>query len=181
MDHVVVPLDASHANAAAKLAAELGESTSSAVSPTGRWHLTLASFEGIPPAAVRSVVEDVAARTQPFVVHAHGYGLFVGGKPDGLVLHVPVVRGPRLEALRVDLHGSLVDVGARIAPWLGPDNWSPHITLIDRRPDDLDVANLVALVLRRHHPSWQIPVGELAVSTDDGAGRRWDRVAMRAP
>jgi 2'-5' RNA ligase len=181
MDHVVVPLDASHANAAARLAAELGESTSSTASPTVRWHLTLASFEGVPPAAVRSVVEEVAVRTPPFVAHAHGYGLFVAGKPDGLVLHVPVVRGPRLEALRVDLHRSLTDVGARVAPWLSAENWSPHITLIDRRLEDLDVAHLVALVLRRHHPSWQIPVGELAVSTDDGAGRRWDRIGMRAP
>jgi 2'-5' RNA ligase len=180
MDHVVVPLDASHANAAANLAAELGDPTTSATTSTSRWHVTLASFEGVSPATARSVVESVAARTEPFVAHAHGYGLFVGGRPDGLVLHVPVVRGPRLEALRVDLHRSLVDVGARIAPWLGPDNWSPHITLIDRVLADPDAARVVAFVLRRHHPSWQIPVGELAVSTDDTAGRRWDRVGMRA-
>ncbi len=168
MEHVVSPLDLMHARAAGDLASGLVGPSGHRTAATPPWHITVASFEPVSPSVSRQVVAAVAARTDPFVVHAHGYGLFVGAHGSSLIMYVPVVRGPRLEALRVDLHRSLEDAGVRVAHWLDADHWTPHITLIDRDMAEIDVARLAAFVRQRQHPSWHVPVGELAVSTAHG-------------
>lgn len=178
MDHVVIPVDAAHGRAAAALVA--ADRRESAAHPTvpGPSHITLASFEPLPPPEIRAVVEEVAARTEPFVVHAHGYGLFIGDRSADVNLHVPVIRGPALEALRSDLHRSLAAAGAKVAPWLGPDEWSPHITLVERDSSDDGFVRLLGRLLQRHHPSWHIPVEALAVSTKRHGVRHWDAFAV---
>jgi 2'-5' RNA ligase len=178
VDHVVIPLDAAHRAAVEQLVGAACVAASVASTPASCRHVTLASFERLTPTEAQAVVEAVAARTAPFLIHAHGYGLFAGEHSTDLNLHVPVIRSPALESLRADLQGALASAGAHMAHWVEAAEWSPHITLIDGRVTTDDLGRVVGQLLRRHHPSWRIPVGLLALATPRGTEQRWVSVPL---
>lgn len=62
-------------------------------------HITLVAHAGLAAPAVRRAIAHIAATTDPFTVHAHGYGFFTGSEPSDLSLHVPVARTPALNEL----------------------------------------------------------------------------------
>jgi 2'-5' RNA ligase len=164
MDHVVIPLDRDHVAARALLleglATAIGmESVPEQVDP----HVTVVAYEGLDAESAVAALAGVAAGTEPFTMHSHGYGFFTDDDPIGLNLHVPVVREPALEALHQAVSVELAAAGADIAGWTTPWWWSPHITLVDRglRPDSLAAG--AEWLAGRHHPSWRIPVDHLLV------------------
>lgn len=162
MDHVAIPLDADHVRALADLVGGLTVATGLAGAERSHPHITLTAHSGEAREAALEAVEEVAAATTPFTVHAHGYGFFTGDRSSELSLHVPVVRTEALAALHRDVCAALADAGADVAPWCGPDLWSPHVTLLDRGLDPLALGEAAAWLAQRHHPSWQIPVDRLA-------------------
>ena len=164
MDHVVIPLDRDHVAARALLldglSAAIGmEAVPEQVGP----HVTLVAYDGLDAGAAVAALSDVAAASEPFTMHSHGYGFFTDDDPIGLNLHVPVVREPALEALHQAVSVALAGAGATIAGWTTPTWWTPHITLVDRglQPDSLGAG--AAWLAGRHHPSWRIPVDRLVV------------------
>jgi 2'-5' RNA ligase len=165
VDHLVIPLDASHAGAVGRLAAEVA--SAAGLGPAWRPsapHITVVAHVGLEAAPVVEAVAPVIAAGEPFSVHAHGYGVFAGGEPSGLSLHVPVVRSGELDDLHRRLHDALRAAGAEIAGWCTPETWSPHITLADRELEPATLGAAVARLVRRPHPSWRIPVDRVALT-----------------
>lgn len=161
MDHVVVPLDRDHVAAVDHLAAEVADLVGLATLEPWEPHVTVVSFGGLDRPTACAAMEAAAARTTPFRLRAHGYGVFAGNGAAGLSLHVPVVRGPALNDLHAAVHAELAAAGAEMAGWTTPDLWSPHITLVDHELEPAVVGAAVAELARRHHPSWNVPVDRL--------------------
>ena len=164
MDHVVIPLDGDHARAAAQLAGGITAAAGMERDPESTPHITLVAFSGGQTGAVLDVLRAVAAATEPFTTRAHGFGFFSGDEPSDLSLHVPVVRGPALDALHRDVCAAVQDVGGQVAGWCTPDLWTPHVTLVDRDLDPVRLGRGATWLSRRHHPSWHIPVDRLCLT-----------------
>lgn len=165
MDHLVIPLDEPHARVLGELAGQLlagAELDAAGLLPTP--HLTLLAFRGLDWAAAEAALAPLAAATAPFTVHAHGYGFFAAAEPAGLSLHVPVVRGARLDRLHRQACAALRCAGAEVAGWTDPEVWTPHLTVLDRGLDAERLGRAVAWLARRHHPSWRIPVDRLELT-----------------
>lgn len=159
MDHIVIPIGPDHRKAidtlVAGLAAAVGlENPAGGPDP----HVSLFAYEGLARAAAEDAIEATLRETEPFVLHAHGYGFFTGDHPANLTLHVPVVRAGALEGLHARLWADLHGAGADVAPWSAPDLWTPHLTLLDRALDPVALGAAAAWLARRHHPSWSILV-----------------------
>lgn len=165
MEHVVIPLDPDHARVAGDLAR--GAATAAGVPEAAeafRAHVTLVAHTEGRPGAVRSAVAELAVRTEPFTVHAHGFGFFAGDRPSSLNLHVPVVRTPALSAFHQALCEALAGAGADVAAWCLPELWSPHVTIVDRELDTAGLAAAAGWLAARHHPSWQLPVDRVVLT-----------------
>jgi 2'-5' RNA ligase len=168
VDHVAIPVTGDHEASVRALAEIAAAAGSGAV--CRHPHVTLLAHTGADRSSVRAALEPVISALSPFVVHAHGYGFFVGHDPDEASLHVPVVRSPALDRLQAALAAALERAGASIAGWTDPEHWSPHITLLTDglTPDELGAA--VARVAGRHHPSWHIPVTQIVLTGGRPAG-----------
>jgi 2'-5' RNA ligase len=164
VDHLVLRLDPDHLGALDQLvdraltAAGI-ERTLQQTEP----HITLVAHLGLSPDEVVSAVGPVIAATSPFTVHAHGYGFFTGTEPSDLNLHIPVVRGERIDALHRGLCAALAAAGADIARWTSPERWSPHITLLDHDLDPAALGRAAAWLAMRHHPTWNMGVDRVAL------------------
>lgn len=163
MDHVVVPLDRDHIAAVDALATEAAAAMGVPPPERSQPHVTVVAFRGVVRSDALAAVTDAVAERAPFVMRAHGFGMFARTGHSGLSLHVPVVRGPSLDVLFGDVHRALVAVGAEVAGWTQPDTWSPHITLLDRGLEAPAVGAAVARLASHHHPSWHVPVDRVQV------------------
>jgi 2'-5' RNA ligase len=159
--HVVIPLDGDHLRALQSLRRR------AATSFCDEGHITLVSFEGAELDTARQSLLGTARTTAPFVVRAHGYGVFVGDDGDTSI-HVPVVRDDTLNALHCGVVSALRDAGAAIAGWSEPKVWTPHVTIVSGAPDEL--ASVVAALAAHAHPSWHLPVRLLQVVAGRGRG-----------
>src|SRR5690348_11778689 len=120
MDHVVIPLDRDHVGSLALVAEGLAAGIGLSAAAATAWpHITLAAHYGLAEDELGSV-EQLAAATTPFTVHAHGFGFFTGDRPTSLSLHVPVVRSPELDALHRRICDALHQCGVVIATWSQP-------------------------------------------------------------
>lgn len=124
-------------------------------------HVTVVAFGGLSRSTALDAVTTAAGGMTPFVVRAHGFGVFARSGHSGLSLHVPVVRNPELDRLHAQVHEALVAVGAEVAGWSQRELWSPHITLLDRDLDATEVGAGIACLAARHHPSWHVPAERL--------------------
>lgn len=165
MDHLVIPVGPDHRKAIDALVAGVA-SAAGLETPTGGRdpHVSLFAYEGLSRAAAGLAIETSLRATEPFVIHAHGYGFFTGDDPANLTLHVPVVRAEALDSLHAQLWAHLVSAGADVAPWSAPDLWTPHLTLLDRALDPPALGAAAAWLARRHHPSWSIPVDRVVLT-----------------
>ena len=166
MDHVVVPLDASHRDALAALGAAVAAAVGLDLAQhCPRPHITLVALNGLADSTtLKRVVSSVASKAAPFTVHAHGFGFFCGDHQADVNLHVGVVRGRRLDDVQRSLCSALRRAGVTIAPWCEPERWTPHVTLLDHGLDARQLGDAAAWLSRHHHPSWNIPVHRLAIT-----------------
>ena len=165
MDHIVIPIGPDHRKAIDALVAGAGAaaglaSRTAAPDP----HVSLFAYQGLSRAGAEAAIEASLRETEPFVIHAHGYGFFTGDHPADLALHVPVVRDRALDSLHDDVWARLRAAGAHVAPWSAPGLWTPHLTLLDRALDPVALGAAVAWLARRHHPSWSIPVDRVVLT-----------------
>ena len=166
MDHVVLPLGTTHRDALAALQRRATGGSSVREHP----HVTVATFTGIDRAQATRALRRAVGHLSPFVVRAHGFGIFAGD--DGhRTLHVQVVRGPALAALHAEVTRALEEAGAIVAEWTGSELWTPHITVLEEGSSPGLVSDAIRNLAGRHHPSWHIPVDRLSVI--GSAGARW--------
>jgi 2'-5' RNA ligase len=164
VDHLVVPLDRTHADARAQLVETLREEVGVSVPSGLEPHITLVAHTGLTRPAAVAALDPVVSTTEPFTVHAHGYGVFSGATDSGLSLHVIVVRSGPLDDLHRRACEALAAAGADVAGWSTPDCWTPHLTLLDRTLEPESLGAAVTWLARRPHPSWEIPVDRLALA-----------------
>ena len=159
----MIPLDSVHA----ALVDELADGLAAAAGMAAPWvacrtsrSLPTRASNAVRPAAIAAAI----AGLPPFVVHAHGYGLFAGHGSGDLNVHVPVVRNESLAALHRVVLDATRSTGAVIAGWTEPDAWTPHITLLSLALDPTRLGTGVTWLAAHHHPSWQIPVDRVVVT-----------------
>ena len=164
MDHVVIPLDGDHVGALGALSRGLAAATGVPASARTRPHVTVVAYTGLSRPAARDALEPAVGVVSPFVLHAHGFGFFSGDDASDLSLHVQVVRTEVLDGLHEAVATALEKAGAEVAGWSRAEQWSPHITLLDRdlHPDTLGAG--AAWLAQRHHPSWRVRVDRLLVT-----------------
>src|SRR5947208_10738431 len=91
--HLAVLLDGDHVTAVQRIWDQLEERFGvSGVRRVPLPHISLYALESSADEQLHAQLEEVARRTAPFRVHAHGYVLFVGDQPSDLSLGVLVVR-----------------------------------------------------------------------------------------
>jgi hypothetical protein len=161
VDHVVAPLDPDHVAAVAALTADAAAAMGRGAPKRSQPHVTLVACTGVGRPEALAAVAGVAGEMAPFVLRAHGYGVFARTGHSGLSLHVPVVRNRELDRLHARVVDALAAVGAEVAGWSRPELWSPHITLLDRELTATDVGAGITALASRHHPSWHVPVDRL--------------------
>jgi 2'-5' RNA ligase len=168
MDHVVLPLDDTHRDALSAL--QLRATGCGCPGRREDPHVTVATFTGLDRDRAARVLRRAVGHVSPFVLRAHGLGVFAGD--DGhRTLHVQVVRGPALAELHAAVIGALQGAGAVVAEWTGPELWTPHITVLDEGRDRGLVSDAIRNLGGRHHPSWRIPVDRLVVVGSAGGPR----------
>lgn len=114
-------------------------------------------------AGADEVVRRVAAATSPFVVFTSGLGVFRGKLP---VLHIMVARSPAAAALAETLSRELAAAGyPSTDPYFAPEKWIPHITIAHRNLAGLELAELLAWLVRQDL-AWEIPISELSIALE---------------
>jgi 2'-5' RNA ligase len=170
MDHVIAALDADHADAVTRLAVDLADAL--AIAPDAvacrAPHLTLASYTGLEPDRAAAALGPVAAAAGPFVVRAHGYGVFTGDADTDLSLHVSVVRTRVLDELHAGVCASLGAAGACLSGITHPRVWSPHVTLLDRRLTPRLLGQAVEMLAHRPHRTWSLGITSVTVGVRRG-------------
>jgi 2'-5' RNA ligase len=165
VDHVIAPLDIDHDRVVTQLSRELASAVG--ITPAGatrRPHITVASYSGLEPAEAQAALVPVVATAEPFMVRAHGYGVFAGDTDADLSLHVVVVRSQDLDRLHCAVHRTLAGAGGCLAGTTHPSVWTPHITLLDRCLSPRLLGDAVEVLTSRPHRSWSIPLASLAIA-----------------
>lgn len=161
VDHVVAPLDRDHIEAVEALVVEAADAMGISSPERSQPHVTVVAFRGVARPAALAAVRAAVVDLSPFVLRAHGFGVFARNGHSGLSLHVPVVRNGELDALHERVHTALLAVGAEVAGWSQRELWSPHITVLDRDLDASQVGAGIERLASHHHPSWHVPVDRL--------------------
>jgi 2'-5' RNA ligase len=170
MDHVSAALDADHAEAVTRLAADLADAL--AIAPDAvacsTPHITLVSYTGLGPDRAAAALGPMATAAEPFIVRAHGYGVFTGDAYTDLSLHVSVVRTRALDELHAKVHAALGAAGACLAGITDPHVWSPHVTLLDRDLTPGLLGRAVEVLARRPHRTWSIGITSITIGASRG-------------
>jgi 2'-5' RNA ligase len=129
---------------------------------------------------LRDALYHVSRDHPPFRVHAGGLGLFTGRK---LVVHIPVVRNPALNALQRELWRDLDGVGSNPVQHFDPELWIPHITLAHHGLTEEVLPDVIKWLAARSF-TWEIRVDHVGVIESLGAdmtvGHRFQLAAPRA-
>jgi len=75
---------------------------------------------------LNSILEELAARSQPFSARTAGLGIFPGEKP---VVYIPLVKDRQLLNFHEMMWSTLTSLSVESSPYYSPQNWMPHITV----------------------------------------------------
>jgi 2'-5' RNA ligase len=114
--------------------------------------------------ALKEVLAEVAATTEPFDAFTTGLGVFPGERP---VIYIPVLRSDALNALHHRIIEATAPLCLRTDKFSGPDCWLPHISLAlhDTTPDLLGP---VLSFLNEETYNLKIEVNNLAILRQQG-------------
>ena len=121
-------------------------------------HFTYQVVETYDQERLGPILQEIAKKTQPFIVKTTGLGLFTGRLP---VIYIPLVKNEPLLQFHQRLWEQTSTVAQGISPLYAPDMWMPHITL---GLEDITSANLACAMeaLAFQDFNWQIEVNSLA-------------------
>ena len=114
--------------------------------------------------ALKEVLANVAATTEPFPAFTTGLGVFPGERP---VIYIPVLRSDALNALHQRIIEATAPLCLRTDKFSGPDCWLPHISLAlhDTTPDLLGP---VLNFLNEETYNLKIEINNLAILRQQG-------------
>ena len=176
--HLAVLLDGDHVTAVERIWTRLEERFGlSGVRRVPLPHISLYALDSATDEQLHARLEQVAGSTAPFRVHAHGYVLFVGDHPSDLSVGVLVVRSTPLSRLQDLVRQACGAEDGALAGQFAHDVWTPHVTLADRDLAPSTMGQVVEQLAARSHPSWSIPIDNLACLVDgaDGPEVSWRR------
>lgn len=127
-------------------------------------HFSYHVAKGYDLGALEALLKQAASQTTPFEVSTAGLGLFTGTAP---VLHVPVVRTPRLTEVQQHLLQGVLPLSQEPLPHYLPENWMPHITIGHGDFAPTRLARAIRLLAPQAF-NWTIPVTNLALIYDTG-------------
>lgn len=132
--------------------------------PHFSWHL--ASDYRLKDA--REILRKITEDETPFNAKMSGVGIFTGEFP---VVHLPLAQGDRMTRLHRKLWDALGGVSQSPSGYYSPENWFPHITLVEGDETAFDLNNLIS-GLATEPLYFDIPVDHLAIiyRTDSGQG-----------
>jgi 2'-5' RNA ligase len=165
MHGIVSFLDEPHYRRVEELWAELsGRFDVEGIYVTPYPHFSYQVAESYDREKVASILQLLAGRTGPFLVHTSGLGIFTGPQP---ILYVPVARSPYLAKLQAELWMAVSRAAGGVVDYYLPERWLPHITL---GFGDITLDKLPAIVgwLNQQSLNWTIPVNNFSFIYDDG-------------
>ncbi len=167
MQGIVSLLDSSHTNQVEKLWRNFEEEFGFQGVPDASFpHITYFIAKEFAVDGLAMALKNIADRFNPIEINATGLALFT--HPE-LVLYVPVVRSPRLEAVHNALAPICRQHGAQLSPYYFSDQWLPHITLGHGEDFSLDSLSRILEWFADRPISWQISLDNLAIiSNGDG-------------
>jgi 2'-5' RNA ligase len=114
--------------------------------------------------ALKHVLAEVAAATEPFPAFTTGLGVFPGERP---VIYIPVLRSDALNALHRRILTATAPLCLATDKFSTPDRWLPHISLAlhDTTPDLLGP---VLSFLNQETYNLEITIDNLAILRQDG-------------
>jgi 2'-5' RNA ligase len=89
-------------------------------------HFSYQVVEAYNQPQLEQILQEIAHKAQPFMVHTTGLGMFTGKVP---VIYLPLVKNDSLFHLHKLIWEQTKDVARGISPFYAPDLWIPHITL----------------------------------------------------
>ena len=108
---------------------------------------------------IENVLGLIGARTEPFVVHTTGLGVFTGPQP---VVYAAMVKDSGLVNMHQMIWEATFPYAQNLSPFYEVDDWMPHITLTYR---DVETEKLgCALERLAYRPmDWEIEVRQLVL------------------
>ncbi len=122
-------------------------------------HLSYHVADAYEPDLLAATLLSFAGSNAAIHVRTSGVGVFTG---EHIVVYLPVVRSPILSAMHHVLWRQLGRSSYNPSVNYHPDNWLPHITLIDHvaLPENLPA---ITRVLQRVDLRWQIELNNIAL------------------
>jgi 2'-5' RNA ligase len=171
---IVAALPEPHATQVADLWSELGERFGVHSHLTSEFpHFSLHLADDYDD-TVQEKLQVFASTHPPLRVRTAGLGMFTQRK---LVLHMPVVRNPRLNDFHRELWRVVSGLGDDVAAYYRPERWLPHITLALDRIDQYNLGGMIQW-LSEQKLDWVFDVTELRLLEIDGDA---PRVVCTAP
>lgn len=133
-------------------------------------HLSLHVAESYDLAEVYKRVKSLASSNPPFTIKTAGLGLFFG---ESLVVHLPVVRSPRLTVLQRTTYDEVKVHAQGDTSLYHPNSWAPHITLGMWPSDSAKAGAIVDFIVAQGAGQLALEsrVDSLGVIEDDGESR----------
>lgn len=166
MEGIVSLLDAAHDRQVRALCAELAEALGlgpEALPPFPHFSYQIAPRYA--PAGVAEALGAVAQAQPPLTVTTAGVAVFPGAAP---VVYVPLVRTAALTALHAQVWAALRPLAVDPPAYYHPDQWVPHITLVQAGVDAAGAAEAVRR-LNAHGLYWTMPIETLCFAATEGA------------
>ncbi len=165
MDGIVSLLDDEHYQIVEDLWAELEREFSvRGVYVTPYPHLSYQVASHYNLEQLTPILQETAARSQPFRLRTSGLGIFTGPHP---VLYISLARSPQLTQFHRALWPEISRSGSGIQDYYHPDAWMPHIT-IGFGDLNADVLGKIVSYLNERNFSWDISVDNIALIYDTG-------------
>jgi 2'-5' RNA ligase len=127
-------------------------------------HFSYHVADSYDPEMLAAVLLSFAASNAGFRVRTSGLGVFTGRHT---VVYLPIVRSPILTAMHHVLWRQLSRAGEGTSAFYHPDNWLPHITLVDN-PALAPYLPEVMRLLAGEDFRWEIDVTNIALLYGEG-------------
>lgn len=165
MQGVVSLLDEAHQEKIERVQVQLEEATGvHGLCVTPIPHISYHVAEEYEPEMLAATLLSFAGSNAGFRVRTSGLGVFTGAHT---IVYLPVVRSTILTAMHHVLWRQLSRVSLNASPHYHPDNWLPHITLIDN-PALAEALPEVMGLLREVDFRWEIEITNVALLYGEG-------------
>lgn len=127
-------------------------------------HFSYHVADAYDPEILAATLLSVAASNAGFRVRTSGLGVFTG---EHNVVYIPIVRSPILTAMHHILWRQLSRASEGVSRLYHPDNWLPHITLVDNPALAPHLGEVMRLLTDLDF-RWEIEITNIALLYGEG-------------